>query len=50
LLFSELGHIDSAIADFTNVLDNPERDPNRDDEIKAHLGSVYNKLGVLFHR
>ncbi|KAJ3147576.1 Tetratricopeptide repeat protein 16, partial [Irineochytrium annulatum] len=45
VLFAEIGHYDSAIADLTTVLDACERDEiRREDDIKAHLASVYNKL------
>ncbi|KAJ3099345.1 Tetratricopeptide repeat protein 16 [Phlyctochytrium planicorne] len=46
ILFSEIGHFESAIVDLSSVLEHPEYDKRRETEIKAHLGSVYNKLGV----
>ncbi|KAJ3215225.1 Tetratricopeptide repeat protein 16 [Dinochytrium kinnereticum] len=46
ILFSEIGHFESAIVDLSAVLEHPEYDKRREGEIRAHLGSVYNKLGV----
>ncbi|KAI8847650.1 hypothetical protein BC829DRAFT_236686 [Chytridium lagenaria] len=46
ILFSEIGQFESAIVDLTAVLEHPEYDKTRESEIRAHLGSVYNKLGV----
>ncbi|KAJ3128232.1 Tetratricopeptide repeat protein 16 [Physocladia obscura] len=46
VVFSEIGHFDSAIADLTLILEIEERDKSRDVEVKSYIGSVYNKLGV----
>ncbi|KAI9355418.1 hypothetical protein DFJ73DRAFT_279048 [Zopfochytrium polystomum] len=46
VLFHALGQSESAIEDFTTALEQPERDTTRDSEIRAHLSSAYNKLGV----
>ncbi|KAJ3416516.1 Tetratricopeptide repeat protein 16 [Chytridiales sp. JEL 0842] len=46
LLFAELGHVDNALEDLHSVLEHPEHDTTRDLEVRAHLGSVYNMMGV----
>ncbi|KAI8613913.1 hypothetical protein BC830DRAFT_1129837 [Chytriomyces sp. MP71] len=46
VVFSEMGHYDSAIGDFTSVLEREDRDPARDAEVKEYISSVYNKLGI----
>ncbi|KAJ3015790.1 UNVERIFIED_CONTAM: Tetratricopeptide repeat protein 16 [Siphonaria sp. JEL0065] len=46
VIFSELGHYESAIADLMTVLEMDERDKERDMEVKSYVASVYNKLGV----
>jgi tetratricopeptide (TPR) repeat protein len=46
ILFSEIGHNDSAVADLLAVLENNERDASRDGEVMSYLGIVFNKIGV----
>ncbi|KAJ3083342.1 Tetratricopeptide repeat protein 16 [Rhizoclosmatium hyalinum] len=46
VIFSEMGHYESAIADLKGVLEMDDRDRERDAEVKSYVGSVYNKLGV----
>ncbi|KAJ3074394.1 Tetratricopeptide repeat protein 16 [Podochytrium sp. JEL0797] len=46
VVFSEMGHYESALADLMCVLEMDERDKERDSEINSYIGSVYNRLGV----
>ncbi|KAI9208677.1 uncharacterized protein BJ171DRAFT_565159 [Polychytrium aggregatum] len=46
ILFAQLGQSDNAIGDLNAALEHPELDPERTQEIRNYLGSVYNKIGV----
>ncbi|KAI9337972.1 hypothetical protein BDR26DRAFT_1008352 [Obelidium mucronatum] len=46
VVFSEMGHYESAIADLMSVLEMEARDKERDFEVNSYIASVYNKLGV----
>ncbi|KAI8843307.1 hypothetical protein BJ741DRAFT_527999, partial [Chytriomyces cf. hyalinus JEL632] len=46
VIFSEMGHHDSALGDLTGVLERDDRDKARDGEVKSYISSVYNKQGI----
>ncbi|KAJ3039693.1 Tetratricopeptide repeat protein 16 [Rhizophlyctis rosea] len=43
---AELRQYDGAIEDYLEVLQNPSFDSDREGEVKRHLASVYNRMGV----
>lgn len=50
VLLAEIHNYDSAIEDLLTVLSNPVRDISRDQEVKNHIGSIYNKIGVIAYQ
>ncbi|KAI8926612.1 hypothetical protein BC831DRAFT_511557 [Entophlyctis helioformis] len=50
VLLAEIHNYDGALEDLLNVLSYPERDTTRDQEIKNHIGSVYNKIGIIAYQ
>ncbi|KAL2913040.1 Tetratricopeptide repeat protein 16 [Polyrhizophydium stewartii] len=47
VLLAEIHNHDGALEDLLNALANPARDTTRDQEIKNHIGSVFNKVGII---
>eukprot|EP00842_Homolaphlyctis_polyrhiza_P006394 jgi/Hompol1/6756/HPOL_005071-RA len=50
VLLAEIHNYDGALEDLLNVLSNDLRDTSRDQEIKNHIGSVYNKVGIIAYQ
>ncbi|KAJ3332942.1 Tetratricopeptide repeat protein 16 [Blyttiomyces sp. JEL0837] len=48
ILFHQIGHNESSVSDLMAVLVEPCRDTERDQEVKIHLASVHNKIGVEY--
>ncbi|KAJ3287551.1 Tetratricopeptide repeat protein 16, partial [Borealophlyctis nickersoniae] len=46
VILAEMNHHDGAIEDLQTVLNDPNHDTARDKELKDHLASVYNQMGV----